>query len=240
MRADQLPEALADLGTHLQYPEVPDLAGPVSARVGPSPDRRRRWLVPAAPLAGLAVVMLLLFPAARQAVAGWLGLGGVRITFTDELPPELQLTLGLGDPVDLEEAVRRAGFPVMVPTDPALGPGALFVGPSGVTLVWPASEALPAAPGTGAGLVIVQFRAAGDILEKLLGPGTTVEVVEVRGEPGYWISGAPHMVGPADGEPGRRAAHVLLWVEDGTTIRLEGAFDLERALSLAAGLRPEG
>ena len=63
---------------------------------------------------------------------------------------------------------------------------------------------------------------------------------DVSGEPGFWISGAPHGfflvcydAGECRQERYRLAGNVLLWEQDGVTLRLESALTLEDALDIA-------
>ena len=79
--------------------------------------------------------------------------------------------------------------------------------------------------------------------KKLVGPGTSVDVVLVDGMVGFYIGGSPHLMlflddqGHAVEESVRLARNVLVWEEEGVAIRLEGAFTRERALELAESLR---
>jgi hypothetical protein len=81
------------------------------------------------------------------------------------------------------------------------------------------------------------------ILKKLVQSGTSVEQASVRGAPAYFVSGEPHAVlliddqGRVLEESARLARDVLLWEEGGHTIRLEGDFELDRAVELAESLR---
>jgi hypothetical protein len=65
----------------------------------------------------------------------------------------------------------------------------------------------------------------------------------VRGEPAYFLSGEPHAVllvgrdGIPITETARLARDVLVWEEDGRTVRVEGELTREEALSLAESLR---
>ena len=87
-----LEHELRALAPLVEWPETPDVASAVAARVEASPPRRR-------PLRGLglafAVVLLTLavalaVPPARTAIFDWFGIGSARIVRVDELPP-LQL-----------------------------------------------------------------------------------------------------------------------------------------------------
>ena len=78
---------------------------------------------------------------------------------------------------------------------------------------------------------------------KIAGQATTVERLRVDGDPAIWVAGAPHLFFYRT--PGRRfvgndlriAQNVLLLQRGKLLIRLEGAFDRERALSIARSLR---
>jgi hypothetical protein len=81
------------------------------------------------------------------------------------------------------------------------------------------------------------------LLKKLVGAGTSVERLSIRGEPGYFLSGAPHFVVLLDelGNPIEEtvwlARNVLVWEDEGLAIRLEGDVTKARALELADDLR---
>ena len=69
---------------------------------------------------------------------------------------------------------------------------------------------------------------------------THLEAVSVGGEPGFWISGAPHAfffvcydAGECRQERYRLAGNVLIWEQDGVTLRLESALPREEALAIA-------
>jgi hypothetical protein len=89
-----------------------------------------------------------------------------------------------------------------------------------VALVWAASDRLPATTEPGVGLILTQFRGTvGDgWFTKVLGPDTTVELVRVGDQRGYWITGEPHELfyeGPNGivDETRRLVGDVLLWAD---------------------------
>src|SRR4051794_18098888 len=93
----QVEEALRELGTRLDYPPTPEFARQVRARLAAAPPRRSRWSLLAAPaarrialtlvvLAALVGIVLALSPAARNAVAGRLGIPGINITYVTPVP----------------------------------------------------------------------------------------------------------------------------------------------------------
>jgi len=196
-----------------------------------------------------------LFPEARNAIADRLGLQGVLIRWVDEVPSPEPSQIGapllLGRPVTLEQAQEAVDFPVRVPTAAGLdAPDEIYLLDQDkgamVSFVYPAAPGLPASDQTGVGALLTQFRGEADrgLIEKGLPDGgaqaTHLEAVSVSGEPGFWISGAPHGfflvcydVGECRQERYRLAGNVLLWEQDGVTLRLESALSWEAALAIA-------
>jgi hypothetical protein len=188
-------------------------------------------------------------PGARRAVAGWLGLRGVRIEVVPPTPslsplPSGPQTLDLGPRVTLSEAGREVGYRVLLPDAPELGaPDEVHVQPlyisEQVFLVYRERPGVPVTSETGVALLISEFRARpdGDYFKKV-SDSSNVEFVEVHGEPGYWIEGA-HQVSYLDkqGIPiqdtTRLAGNVLVWQHGDLTLRLESSLSLERALRIA-------
>jgi hypothetical protein len=236
----ELESALRDLGSRLAYPATPDLARSVRRHLATEPARPERvgsvaslrtaiaaWLAGLTPrravaVAVLAVVLagaalLALVPTARDTVAGWFGVRGIRIVFVDETPtptpaatatappatpaasatpPSLGVGLLLGERVTLAEAQTRVDFPIRVPDAALLGPPdevyvrALSDGDMVSFVYYPRPE-LPAAAETGVGLLLVQFEAPEDSFwgEKTIGPANEVRPVRVDGGEGLWIEG---------------------------------------------------
>lgn len=270
----EIEQALVELGTRLAYPETPDLAAAVLRGLTGQPAPRRLFGAPSLPirrrlaLAALALVVLtgllvLLSPSARSAIAGRLGLRGVRITAVATVPaltplPTVSGTpaplgsgLNLGLVVSLSEAQAQVRYRILMPALQELGsPGAIYLDqspPGGeVSFAYGTSPALPQTPETGVGLLFSQFRGdlGPNLIDKGIGPGTTIEPVTVNGGQGWWIAGAPHFFiiyqdanGQTRGEETRLAGNVLLWEQDGLTLRLESALSKEEALRIAASVR---
>ena len=130
-------------------------------------------------------------PDARSALLRVLHLGGERIELVDELPPaasELDETT-LGEPVTLEEARRRAGFPLR---ELAERPDRVYLLGERPT-VW----FVYGPPGDVRLLVSQTPRLIVDrdlIAKKLAGQGTSIEETDVDGSPAFFLSGAPHVV----------------------------------------------
>lgn len=257
MSHDLLEARLLELGDHIAYPPVPALAAAVTARlqgrprrgslVFPSWSRARTVLVAAVAVAVLATGVLVASPTARRAVADWLGIDGIRISFDDDAERGVRtpadFDLNLGRHVSLDEASDYTGFEVAVPT--ALGdPDAVYLNPvlpgGEVSLVYAPRPDLPEVGSSGAGAVVTQFRGSGDTdayLKKLAGYGTQVTQVTVSGHVGYWIAGAPHLLIGEFPPSSRAAGNTLIWEDHGITYRVESDVTLQRALEIAASLR---
>jgi hypothetical protein len=249
-----LQRRLAALGDELAWPPTPDLAEVVGTRVAaearPQHARARRVLVAAA--AGLAVLVLTLGVAlasssrVRATVRDWLGLGVVEVQRVQRLPDLAPArTLDLGRRTTLE-AGRRA-FGADVGTLVALGaPDAVYIDRAvpgrALSQVYVARPDLPATT-AGVGALLQAFRGSPfTYLRKLVGTGTPIDRVRVRGAPGFWIGGTHEILlldrgGAVLEERARLAAHALVWVRDGVTFRLETPLDRQAALRLAAGVR---
>jgi hypothetical protein len=248
------------------WPPTPDLAAAVEARLASAPRPRRaapwaRWRA-AAPWARLwatmpawqlavavaaaLIVVVMAVPPARSAILEWLGFASVRIERAE--PSRFGAGLDLGEPVTLDEARRRAGFELVVPE--AVGePDAVYLAPDPVAgtrvdFVYRPRPGLPRSGTTGVGLLVTQFSAAaGVVIEKTAGEGTTVERLAVGDDPAFFLSGARHGFAYASTrdtgfEPPRLAGNTLLVDRaDGVLLRLEGELSRAEAVRLAASAR---
>ena len=240
--AHDLERALAALAEDA-FPPTPSLARAVGERLAEDeapPAPRWRW-VPAAALAAavLAALVLLASPGAREAVADWFGIGGVRIQNDDPGgAPEIGSDLGLGEPVTEAEATDAAGFELRFLGDGYGSPDGLFLataeGFTQVSAVYRGDEGR---------LLLTQFRGSPEVpyLKKLVGADDGIEVTDVHGALAFWID-QPHEItyrGP-DGtlrtDASRLAEKTLLWERDGITYRLEGDLSKGSAERLAEGL----
>jgi hypothetical protein len=241
----ELERALVALGHELEIPDTPNLAPRVRQALERPTVRapRRRLVLAFAVVLVAALAATLAIPDARSAFLRFLHIGGEQIEFVDELPPvssyptEFDLELALGEQVSLSEARRRAGFDLLELEE---APDRVYVGGRGT--VW----FLYGRPGAVRLLTAQSPQLAVDeafLLKKLVASGTSVEQTTVRGVPGYFLSGEPHEVllidetGTPVFETVRLARDVLVWEEDGRTLRLEGDLTLSEALDLAESLR---
>ena len=239
----ELEHELVALGRALAVPVQADLTPGVLAAIGtrPAAPARRRLVLALAVLALAALLATLAIPDARSALLRFLQIGGARIELVDELPvvapspPELELTLGQS--VSLDEARQRTAFELLELDEE---PDGVYLGERGT--VW----FLYGRPDAPRLLVAQTPELEIDepfILKKLAGAGTSVERVSVRGKPAYFVSGEPHAVvlvdefGVAITDTARLARDVLVWDEDGRTVRLEGDLTEAAAVEIAEALR---
>jgi len=241
---DDLIRTLADLGRHLELPADGDPAAAAAARIrahrrpfvsaSETNERRTRTRVLAAAAVVVALALVLAAPGPRGAVARLLGVDGIEIT-RGEVDPTLSRALDLGRPIPVVTALDDAGGV----TVPGLGPpdGAYAGRPrDGVSLVWAATEDLPAIAGTDTGAVLTVFPADAIRIGKVAAGRTGVTEVRVGDHRGYWIGGEPHEVvyEAPDGRTtsARLAGNTLIWSDGERAYRLESALD--RADALAA------
>ena len=265
-----LAQALADLGRDPAFPPTPDIASRVAsalradtsppAPVRPTTHWRRVWLAAAAILL-LIAAGLVLFPQARTAIADRLGLPGVEIRWFENEPAPLPApdvsSLGLGRLVSLDEAHTVAPFPIAVPTMLGLAdPPQVYIRGAGdttmVSFVYPATAELPSGEVPGIGALLTQFPGSTNrnfILKGLSGfddgPATSIEIIWVGDNPGFWFMDAPHGVllvcdeaeEACREERYRLAGNVLLWEDDGITLRIEAVLSREETLAIAESMR---
>jgi hypothetical protein len=213
------------------------------------PRAALRLAVAAFVLTAIATGVLVLWPGARHAVAGWLGLPGISIEVTDRTPtPAAGGALYLGRRSTEATADRLLHGRLAVPTGDLGPPDAVYV--DGVRrVVWLVYRSSPRLPGIAAhddvGLLVTELRAGSlDPLfyKKLVSGGAAVRDVMVDGSRGFWIHGQPHLIGyrhPSGvqgEEPGRVSGNSLIWAKEGITYRIELQADLSTALSIANSL----
>src|SRR5688572_13941430 len=238
----ELEQELVTLGRALDVPESPDLVPAVLGGIGARRLRsgRRRLVLALAVIALAALLATLAIPDARSALFRFLQIGGARIELVDELPvvspSPAELELMLGRRVSLDEARSGASFELLELDDE---PDAVYLGDRGT--VW----FLYGRPDAVRLLVAQTPEHEIDepfILKKLAASGTSIEPVTVRGQRAYFLSGEPHVVmlldefGVMYPESARLARDVLVWAENGRTVRLEGDLTRADALEIAASL----
>jgi hypothetical protein len=235
----ELELALRELGSELDYPPAPDLASAVRRRL--AEPRRPWWRRPAVvALAVLTVAIgaVLAVPPARTAILDWLGIEGARITRVEQLPSAPVVGhLDLGQTVTLAEARRRAPW-LFVPEAKGVGApdriGFSTAIPGGkVTFLWGTP--------TDVHLLLTQFRGEA-FIEKLVQPGTKVDLLRVNGGRGAWLEDEHVLIyrntfGAMRQDTARLAGKTLLWQRGNVTLRLEGALSREEALRIGRSAR---
>jgi hypothetical protein len=240
----ELELALVELGQSIDYPATPNLAGGVRERLAERARPRRRpvlqrRLVLALAVLAVAVGALMAVPGTRAAILELFGLRGVTIERVGTLPTvPTQADLLLGERVTLAEARERAAFEVRVPD--ALGePDEVYFRsdpPGGMVSFVYGSSAAPRA-------LLTQFRAGvRDAIFKKGIAETDIERVRITGQPGFWLSGAPHVFGYFDAqgefreETLRLVGNTLLWERGLLTFRLEADISKGKALLIARSI----
>lgn len=247
---DQLDRDLLALGTALRWTPTPDLTGAVlaaaSAPVPLRPERSwRRWALAAALLLLLAGGVLAASSTARDTVADFLGIDGLRIEFgePDTAPKPNPV---LGTPTTFEDFERWLSFTPMQPS--ALGtPDALYLrvletGQAVGISAWNPDDSLPEAPETGKGAVLMQFTAISEgvfLLKSLDLRDATITETTVAGNTAWWVEGTSSIsISGANGPETRPSANVLIWQQDGIGFRFETALSMNDAIAIAENMEP--
>ncbi|MHB8508098.1 MAG: hypothetical protein ACYDGR_05535 [Candidatus Dormibacteria bacterium] len=266
-----LESALRAAGRGLAYPPTPNLGPAVVATVGALPARapRRAWRPGrsgfAVALAILAAVATLLVPQARDTVAGWLHLRGLRVETVPrgtlpspsapgspaagDLRDQLDRRLDLRGRVTLARA-RAAGFATALPASLA-APDRVYLETtplgSQVSLLYYPSANLPPSTDPGVGLLLTVTRTTLEtafIRKFVEGDNTTIDIVRVHGADAVWIGGHPHAVflsapgGDLNAAALRLAGNTLVWQQGDLTFRLEAGLDRTAAVALADSFQP--
>jgi hypothetical protein len=245
---------LRSLGRQLEWPPTPDLVIRVQHRLASSLPQRRSRLWRPTLVAVLAIVALTLgwSPGAREAVARLLGVVGIRIETQVETSVPPSFDLGLGVQVSAAEATSLVDYALLSPGSSDVGsPDAIYYTDERlggqVTLVWAPRANLPEAADSGVGMLISSFRGNLDsstYAKELNATRNLLLDVEVRARPGFWIEGEPHVFlfenpnGVIEFESVRLAGNVLLWEENGVTMRIESALPRADVLRIAESLAP--
>ena len=225
----------------------------------PAPQLRRRRRIARRVATFAAAAVLAIVPGPRTAIAHWFGIGSVRIErdTTREISrlPRSILDLDLGTPSTLADARTRLGRTVAtisghVPAGVWIQSFGLAGGDSvivnSVYATGPLKDVLGAAGGTADAVLVSQLAGSGDVYinKKLLGQGTQMEFLTIRGERAVWLRGDPHEVlmrdahGTIDVVPVRLAGSVLLWADSTRTIRIEGLAERSAAVAVLERIVP--
>ena len=240
-----LEQELTALAVHA-FPETPDIAASVRARLEAERQPRRRRRPRKALALGLAVLAVAIgaafaVPQARSAILRWFGFSGVEVQFVDRLPPVVAGGAPpIGVPVSLDEARARVSFRVLIPAGDLGPPDAVYVGHftvDEVTLLYGRPTRVRLL------LTEVDGRLSVPVARKLIQGTTHVNQLSIGGRPALWIEGAPHEFlfvtpnGLVATAPLRLDKNTLLWQQGDLLLRLEGDLSLPQALRVAHSLR---
>jgi hypothetical protein len=262
----EIERMMTALRPHVAFPPTPDIASSIRAQIATPPARPApAWSIWRPRRLAIAVLVLLLagagalavLPDLRSALADRLGIDGIRIEFTDDVPetpvpgsPPVGVTLLLGDRLSLDEAQARVPYTIQAPVQ--LGsPDEVYVrqlsaGPM-VSLLYKPRPGLPEAAETGVGAILMQFPAGASPAElakrvtKGLGDFVGVDVGDAEG---FWITGFSEFVivedpsADFDDALSRPSANVLIWQVGEVTYRLETDLARAEAIELAESIEP--
>jgi hypothetical protein len=215
----ELEQRLQALGGELEWPETPALG----LRLAP-PRRRLHPGWAAVALAVVAGAVALSIPSARSALLRVFHLGGVTVERVNVRPRARAVPLGryLGPVVGARVARQVLGRPLRLP--PALHPGELHMTGAVVSVLLRAPRPM----------LLSELPSDVYLLKKIAVTSTHLEGVSVDGQPGFWITGAKHVILFPDAPP-RLAGNVLVWQRGSITYRLEAPdLTLARARRVAA------
>ena len=164
------------------------------------------------------------------------------------MPPTAGAQRNLGSPIPVSDAVVLDRPRVLVPASMPTPDAAYVIGAGDrriVTLAWRAGPGQARLPSSDLALTVMAV--PGDIddslIKKIATPDTSVALVSVNGDRGWWISGAPHelLIERPDGQvasiPAAIAGDTLVFARDGTLYRLESSLGRDATVAIAEGLR---
>jgi hypothetical protein len=240
---DRLDALLREVTDEVAFPPTPDLRGPVLARI--ARPERRGWMPAAWPRATVLAVISLLALAGTVAALALL-LPGLRLTFVSSPPtasvPEgpLAIRLALGAPIAAETV------DVGVPQVLGIPDEAYVLGDQEVlSLVYHARDGLPELGNSGIGLLVQVIDGAVDStqVEKLVVEvGASVVAVSIGDDPGFWVSGPPHLIrytapsGVERSEATRLVGDTLVWQHGDVLYRIESGLGLPATLRIAESI----
>ena len=239
------PDLRSSVRARIEAPEAPDLRPGVLTRIDGVPARRGSAMRALRPLAIAAILVILV---AGLAAGLGFSLPGLDLGRTEQTPAATTSPLDLGSPIPLADALAFDRPRVLLPA--ALPPPdeAYDLGVDDrriLSLAWRAAPGDPVLNGTDTFLTLMAVPGTTEppLIEKAAGPDVRLEPVDVNGDPGWWITGAPHeiMVLRPDGDIGVLRAAVggdtLVFSRGGTLYRLESALGREATLEIARSLR---
>jgi hypothetical protein len=239
------PDLRTSVLVRIEAPDAPDLRPGVLTRIDGVPARRGPAIRALRPLAIAAILVILV---AGLAAGLGFSLPGLDLGRTAETPATTTSPLDLGSPIPIADALAFDRPRVLLPASLPPPDEAYELGVDDrriVSLAWAAAPGDPVLQGTDTFLTLMAVPGTTEepLISKAAGPDTRLEPIDVNGDAGWWITGAPHeiMVLRPDGDIGvLRAAVVgdtLVFSRGGTLYRLESALGREATLEIARSLR---
>ena len=237
---NELERRLTELEPERFFPETPHLVDRVTTRIPSDVQHRRRPVrVAVAVAAGIIGVLIVVLPGPRSAIANLFGIGAVEFLIVDSLPQVEEIERPAGTLTTLETAQAAVDFRIRTlpvsATEVYLATG---VAGDLVTLVYESeNEELVLA------ITLLTGETDVGLLQKILGPESSIAGVETRHGQAFWIHGEPHVVvlRSADGllreDRPRLAGNTLIVVIDGVTIRIEGDITFAQAIAIADAMQ---
>jgi len=246
-RDEELGNELRALAAWLETPEPPDVRAVVRSRLTARRPVLRRWPLSrrwlAVALATAIAVAIAVVPQGRAAVAhavtGLLRFAGVEVRHDPSgrsMLPATPSPLPSIQSATLDEARRRARFPVGVPAELGV--------PEQVLLADAAPDGAPRVVSLlyrGGQIRLDEFDGELDPLFEKTGFGPEAQWVPLNGKAGLWFP-TPHALvyidreGVHHTETARLAGPCLIWRDGAVTYRLEGPSTLAEATAIAANV----
>ena len=239
---------LREMASRFQYPATPNIAGRIQARLNAA---RANRLASGARLAFALLLLLALLaisvPGARARLAGFFQIGAVRIVPLTTTPTieknstaatsnNLDSLLNLAGETTLAEARKNTGFPILLPAyPPDLGaPDRVYFQSRAkmLILVW-----LEPADHQKVRLSLYEFGPDTFVMKKI--DTNILQETTVNGSYAIWTTG-PYFV-EVRGNDFQSITlvdgHVLIWMADSLTYRLETGLSLDEAIKIGESLR---
>jgi negative regulator of sigma E activity len=251
---EKLERALYRAGETVPYPPTPALAARVRANLENESHRRvvrsPRYAFAIIVAIVLAIVLLVAFPDAREAIGQMLGLRSIQIIPVTPTPTlsrdQVATPTSFVAPTPsqccettLADAQARSKFKILLPSNQT--PSRIFFqtladfgsGAQQIILVY----GDPRAPR------FTMYQATNFLYGKIVSGGTVIEETQVAGQRALWMTGAPHLLVTLDARGQPRfdmersvTANTLAWEMGDVTFRLETDLSKEEAIRFAESL----
>ena len=238
---------LREMASRFQYPATPNIAGRIQTRLNaPRANRLASGARLAFALLLLLALLAISVPGARARLAGFFQIGAIRIVplttpatienSGSAAPSSIDTLPNLAGETTLTEARKNTGFPILLPGYPAdLGsPDRVYFQSRAkmLILVW-----LEPADHQKVRLSLYEFGPDTFVMKKI--DTNILQETTVNGSYAIWTTG-PYFV-EVRGNDFQSITlvdgHVLIWMADSLTYRLETGLSLDEAIKIGESLR---